>query len=203
MDTRKMTNPKDIAATNKLPFDRLPMATVAEVAVALHEGSQKYGYMNWREEGVQSGVYINAALRHLLAWQEGENIDPDSGLSHITKAVAGLLILRDAIIHDNWVDTRPIGTAGFVQALNKKVEDINARYPDMCKPFLAEGREPRPYEQVDIATLQSIEYLRGRADKVKREISEELARSEPNEQRLRENETFLDRINLEISRMGG
>lgn len=186
---RKATNPKDVAATNKVPFDRLPMAVVAETAVALHEGAQKYGYHNWREEGVQSGVYVNAALRHLLDWQEGQDIDPGSGLNHITKAIAGLMILRDGMIQGNYVDTRPIGTSGFIEALNDKVEEINKRYPDMAKPFLAEGRQPRPYAgklAPPKIIKDQIKYLEGK-------ISDEMSKSEPDSQFIKDAELKINR----------
>lgn len=145
LSNKKDGNPKDLVGGTKVPYDRLPFPVLAEVSVALHEGARKYGAANWRSEGVQSGIYISAAMRHLSSWQEGEDTDPDSGLSHISKAIAGLMVLRDGIIADNWVDTRPRGCVGFLSELNKKVVDINERYPDAVPPFLACGQDPRVY----------------------------------------------------------
>ena len=74
--------------------------------VKLH-GDLKYGRYNWREAGVRASVYYDAALRHLAAWYEGEDIDPDSGIHHIAHAITGLAVLRDSMIQGNWVDDRP------------------------------------------------------------------------------------------------
>jgi len=41
-----------------------------------------------------------------MAFYGGEDCDQDSGLSHITKAIAGLIILRDAMLNDSVVDDR-------------------------------------------------------------------------------------------------
>lgn len=141
----KPTNPKDIAAISKVPFTRVPYPVLAEAAVALHEGALKYGGYNWREAGVQASVYIDAVGRHLGAWFEGEDIDPESGLSHITKAIAGLMVLRDGMIADNWVDDRPQGCDGFIKALNEKMAELNARYPEPKQPFIGLGKERRTY----------------------------------------------------------
>jgi hypothetical protein len=45
---------------------------------------------------VSSTVYYDAALRHLMAWFDGETIDPESGLSHLAHVMACCNILLDA-----------------------------------------------------------------------------------------------------------
>jgi len=136
MSSTKKSNPKDMVGGNKFSFTRLPMSVVAEVSLALHEGARKYGAHNWRVAGVQSGVYIDGCLRHLMLWQEGQDIDPDSGLNHVTKAIAGLMVLRDGMIQDNWVDTRPPNSKMDMTELNDYVLNINCRYPNPVAPFL-------------------------------------------------------------------
>jgi hypothetical protein len=76
------------------------------------EGAVKYGRHNYRAVGVRSSVYFDAAMRHLGSWWEGENIDPDSQLSHIDKAIATLFVLRDSMLQGNLVDDRPL-SSGF------------------------------------------------------------------------------------------
>jgi hypothetical protein len=46
-------------------------------------------------------------MGHIIQWWEGEDVDADSGLSHITKAIASLTVLRDAMIQDMLTDDRP------------------------------------------------------------------------------------------------
>jgi len=103
----KDTNPKDAVGTKKVPVSVLPMPVLGEVGLALLEGARKYGRHNYRVAGVRGSVYIDACFRHLASWWEGEDVDPDSGLSHITKAIAGLVVLRDSMLMENWKDDRP------------------------------------------------------------------------------------------------
>ena len=122
---KKDTNPKDAVGTKKVPFSVISISVLGEVGLAMLEGARKYGRHNYREVGVRASVYFDAMMRHMGAFWEGEDIDPDSGLSHVTKAIAGLMVLRDSMIKGNWTDDRPPKVEnGWVQELNKKAEEI-------------------------------------------------------------------------------
>lgn len=114
----KDTNPKDAVGVRKAPMSTVSAAVLAEIGVAMLEGAAKYGKFNARVLGVRSSVYYDATMRHLLAWFEGEDIDPDSGLSHVTKAIASLVVLRDAMINKNVTDDRPPSSPAFYERLN-------------------------------------------------------------------------------------
>lgn len=120
----KDTNPKDAIGVRKAPMSTVSAAVLAELGVAMLEGAVKYGKFNARVLGVRSSVYYDATMRHLLAWFEGEDIDPDSGLSHVTKAIASLVVLRDAMIHKNVTDDRPPSTPEFYTRLNALAASI-------------------------------------------------------------------------------
>lgn len=126
----KQTNPKDAIGAAKASTWYVPSRVLMEVGVAMLEGARKYGPFNWRKAGVCASVYLGAAERHLTAWKEGEDIDPASGLSHITKAIAGLTVLRDSMIEGNWQDDRPPKVAtGWVEKLSEAAKAIIERYP--------------------------------------------------------------------------
>lgn len=144
MSESKLSNPKDAVGTTKVPFTALSFPVIAELAVGMTEGTLKYGKYNYREIGVRSSIYIDAAMRHLTAFWEGEDIDPDSGMSHIVKAMSSLMVLRDAMIRNMVTDDRPTGTLGFIKALNKKVEALVEKYPEPAEPFFA-SRDPDVY----------------------------------------------------------
>ncbi|ARV77536.1 5' nucleotidase [Sinorhizobium phage phiM5] len=134
----KETNPKDAVGVRKVPLHVVPARVTAEVGLALLEGARKYGSYNWRAAGVRASVYFDATRRHMDDWWEGVDIDPDSGLSHVTKAIASLTVLRDSMMHGNWQDDRPIrAAAGWVQDMNGKAAAIIDRYPDAKAPFTA------------------------------------------------------------------
>lgn len=144
--TFKDTNPKDAVGIAKVPASTVPREVLAEVGLAMMEGALKYGRHNYREAGVRASVYFDAASRHLDAFYEGQDIDPDSGLPHIVKAIACLVVLRDSQFRDNWVDDRPPKLPDNWQAdLNAKAAALLEKYPNPVpahtevKPFAKGG----------------------------------------------------------------
>lgn len=136
--TAKDGNPKDAVGTGKVPFSTVPARPIAEVGLAMLEGARKYGRHNYRVAGVRSSVYYDAALRHLTAWWEGQDIDPDSGLPHIIKAMACLVVLRDAQHNAKLTDDRPppvLDRNEWVSDLNEKAAEIIARYPNPAPAY--------------------------------------------------------------------
>lgn len=137
-------NPKDIVGSKKIPFSSVPAVVIAEIALGMYEGARKYGRHNYRIAGVRPSIYYDATLRHLMAWWEGEDIDPDSGLHHVTKALASLTVLRDAMINGKIIeDDRPpsIKNKSWLKNLNKGVEEIVEKYPDMTPPYTINDTE--------------------------------------------------------------
>lgn len=129
---RKDTNPKDAVGTAKVPFSTVPAQVVAEVGLAMLEGALKYGRHNYRTAGVRASVYYDAAIRHLAAFWEGQDIDPDSGLSHLVKAMACCVVLRDSQFRGNWTDDRPpkASSEDWVKDLNAKAAALLRKYPN-------------------------------------------------------------------------
>jgi hypothetical protein len=128
VDGDQPNDPKQGTGSKKIPFASLPIAVLAEDAVAHGEGALKYGRHNWRNGDVLASTYFAATLRHLFAWFEGEDIDADSGLSHLTKARASLGVLRDAQIQGRAIDDRPPASpANFIETLNQTSEEMAAR----------------------------------------------------------------------------
>lgn len=119
MSDTKLTNPKDVVGIRKAPMSTVPANVIAEVGVAMLEGASKYGRHNYRVAGVRASVYYDGTMRHIMSWWEGEDLDPDSNLSHITKAIASLVVLRDAMVQDMWTDDRPPKSKEFYTELNQ------------------------------------------------------------------------------------
>lgn len=72
----------------------LPQGTVMEIIKVLEYGAQKYGEHNWMLVPDASVRYYDAAMRHLEAWSNGEDADPESGLPHLAHAACSLLFLQ-------------------------------------------------------------------------------------------------------------
>jgi hypothetical protein len=91
----KDTNPKDSVGCTKPPLHCIPTPVLFEVGMGMYEGGWKYREANWRVIGVRASIYYDAALRHLTAWWDGEDIDPASKIHHISKVMSCLAVLRD------------------------------------------------------------------------------------------------------------
>ena len=132
----KETNPKDAVSTNKIPLHLWPSTATAMGSLALLYGARLYGRSNWREAGVRASVYVSACQRHLAAWFEGEDNDPDSGLPHLGHALACLAILVDAQVADKLVDDRqyPGGYRKLMDELTPLVAMVNEKYKDRPEP---------------------------------------------------------------------
>lgn len=135
----KDTNPKDAVGTKKWrQYCTVPTTILWELGVAMLEGARKYGRHNYRIAGVRASVYVDAAKGHIDQWWEGEDIDEESKLNHITKAVASLVVLRDAMIQNKWVDDRPPKTDldALRANLQEAVDSIFERIPEAKDAFL-------------------------------------------------------------------
>lgn len=133
----KDINPKDSIGVKKVPLSTVSAPVLMEMGLAMLEGDRKYGRHNYRVSSVRASVYYDATMRHLMSWWEGEDLDPDSELSHITKALGALSVLRDSMINEKWIDDRPpkIKTE-WVKNLNEKAKKIVEKYPDPKKPYI-------------------------------------------------------------------
>lgn len=76
----------------KPPMSLLPYPALVEVAKVLEMGKKKYGAHNWRG-GMDWTRFSDACLRHLYAWINGEDLDDESGLTHLAHAACNLMFL--------------------------------------------------------------------------------------------------------------
>lgn len=128
--SEKQTNPKDAVGIRKAPMSTVSAAVMAEIGVAMLEGAAKYGRHNYRAVGVRSSVYYDGTMRHLMSWWEGEDLDPDSQMSHITKAITSLVVLRDAMLQGMVTDDRPPRAKAFYPELNARAGAILDAHAD-------------------------------------------------------------------------
>ena len=77
--------------SKKPKMNLLPPKAIVEVAKVLTFGAQKYGPENWKELEDLQNRYLAGALRHIFAHMDGEQLDPETGLSHMAHALCCLL----------------------------------------------------------------------------------------------------------------
>lgn len=104
---RDSVNPKEACGQAKTGLHTTPPRVLLELGAAMSEGAKKYGPYNYRDTAIRSSIYFDAVMRHMYAWWEGEDIDPDSGLPHVVKAMSSLVVLRDSQIGGICLDDRP------------------------------------------------------------------------------------------------
>ena len=102
-------NPKQRYGDRKVPLHYVPPASTIHEAQAFAEGARKYGAYNWRRNAVEALTYIGAAQRHILAYLDGEDYDPEieHEVHHLGLAKACLGIILDALETGNLIDNRP------------------------------------------------------------------------------------------------
>lgn len=78
----------------KAPLDLLSPKAMTEVAKVMAFGAKKYDKHNWRN-GLAWSRLVGAALRHIEAFNDGQDKDPETGLSHIAHASCCLMFLLE------------------------------------------------------------------------------------------------------------
>lgn len=111
---KKDTNPKAACGDAKPGTFNTPACLAILVGHVMFLGAKKYGAFNWRKTGVRSSTYINAIQRHLDAWKEGQDVDPETQVSHLAHIAASCGVLLDAQISKVLNDDRVKGSAALV-----------------------------------------------------------------------------------------
>ena len=98
MVVASMLNKTDTAVgrkfdAGKVDYTLVPWDGLEEVVKVLEFGARKYARDNWQQ--VEGGMqrYQAAAFRHMIAYNQGEKVDPETGLSHLAHAGCCLLFL--------------------------------------------------------------------------------------------------------------
>jgi hypothetical protein len=90
---------------NKPPLALLPPEGLRAVARVQAYGSRKYGSWNNYRKGMEVSRNCSCAMRHILAFMDGENLDPESGEHHIAHATCRLMFLlqnlKDGCAYDD------------------------------------------------------------------------------------------------------
>jgi hypothetical protein len=80
----------------KAPLSIIPYEALVEAAKVFGFGAEKYTRDNWRG-GFEWTRLIDAALRHINEFNNGEDTDKESGHSHIGHALCCLMMLMSHI----------------------------------------------------------------------------------------------------------
>ena len=119
------------ADNGKPMWGLVPLASLEGMVRVLTFGCAKYGAHQYRA-GMPYSQILGALMRHVSAWQAGQENDPESGEHHLDHALCCLLFLRTFTLeHPEFDDRYPV------------------QLPVAAKAFL-DGREPAPFVAPDV-----------------------------------------------------
>jgi hypothetical protein len=106
----------------KPPLSLLDPYALTEVAKVLAFGAEKYDKHNWRR-GISYSRLIDAALRHLMDFNSGEDLDPESKLSHIAHASCCLMFLLWMVQNRSDLDDRYDDDQAYLDRIEAKLKE--------------------------------------------------------------------------------
>jgi hypothetical protein len=118
-------NPKTAVGITKPALHAIPPVSLLYLGQAMADGNRKYGLVNWRHDPITVSTYYNALLRHALAWWDGQETDPVTGIDHLAYIMANCAILLDAREQGTLTDDRPTlhgKTAEVISRMTRRPE---------------------------------------------------------------------------------
>lgn len=91
--------------SGKAPITLIPGTAIVQIANVLGYGAGKYGAHNFKG-GIRHSRLLDATLRHIIAYCEGQDLDPESNKPHLAHAGASLSMLLWMIEHRPDLDDR-------------------------------------------------------------------------------------------------
>lgn len=92
--------------SGKAPLAYLPWDGIREVAQVQSYGHKKYGdFYNYRK-GMEVGRNLSCAIRHIADYMDGNDVDHESGRSHLAHAACRLLFVLQNIHDGTIIDDR-------------------------------------------------------------------------------------------------
>lgn len=108
--------------TNKTPFALLPVEALDDIAKVFGHGAEKYGPYNWRKDLHETSFSrtYSSIQRHLNAFWQREDNDPESGFPHLAHAASQIMILMIQTKFGRNMDDR------WSDAMYKLVEELES-----------------------------------------------------------------------------
>jgi hypothetical protein len=115
----------------KARFDLIPPGPLEALADIYTYGAGKYEDRNW-EKGIKWGRVFGAIMRHLWAFWRGEDVDEESGRSHLAHAAWGCFALLEYSKTQKSFDDRPGRKDEDISTDNGKVGEQKDTTQESC-----------------------------------------------------------------------
>jgi hypothetical protein len=122
----------------KVPLELIPLSSLEDCARVFGYGRRKYAAWNWAK-GMQWSVPYGCLLRHMKAWFDGEDNDPESGYPHLGHAMCNLVMLSTFARTYREGDDRPVEWLGLTPA--EALERVSMDQPTGCNAPIQPARQ--------------------------------------------------------------
>lgn len=112
---------------DKIPLSMIPAHALEEIGKIFAFGAQKYSRNNWRR-GLSWNELVDSCLRHISAFQQGQDVDPESKQLHIAHAATNLLMLIEQYETHPELDDRYHEPIKIVLDIDQVMADFVAGY---------------------------------------------------------------------------
>lgn len=127
----KIESKKNDFLDDKLRWDLLPLEEIEEIVKVYTAGSKKYGENTWQNlpNGLQR--YKAAMLRHLVAFEKGEEVDKETGCKHLAQVAWNAIAML-------WVSKHKTFKKLTTDVLIKALDELITEKIDSCNKILDE-----------------------------------------------------------------
>lgn len=91
----------------KAPLSLIPRSALEPEARVFAFGAKKYSRWNYTK-GFEYSRLLDATMRHLVAFNDGEDLDPESQESHLAHARCSIAMLLECIALGTAIDDRRV-----------------------------------------------------------------------------------------------
>jgi len=92
----------------KMEWDQIDFESLEPLVEVLMFGETKYSRDNWKK-GQLITELLGSLFRHIIAFQKGEDLDSESGKSHIGHAMCNLMFIQYVLNNHKNFDNRKKG----------------------------------------------------------------------------------------------
>lgn len=123
--------------STKAPLALIPTSALIEEAHVLAFGAHKYGTHNWRQ-GIAWSKLISAILRHMVAFNAGEDFDQESGLHHLAHVRVNCAFLLEYMSSHPELDDRYTAVPKLTKEQKESISPLE--FLDRLAPYSCSQR---------------------------------------------------------------
>ena len=126
--------------SSKLMYNLIPTSAIEGLAEVLTMGAKKYTPDGWRTVPDAVNRYYSALYRHLIAWRNGEMIDPESGLHHMKHVMINVAFLLELTNEDTVSNMFDAAVRSIDNGPTVREESAEERSKRVCLKTCLDGK---------------------------------------------------------------